>query len=376
MIYSFILVLTLGFIAGLLFTKIKLPKIIGMIFIGIIFGYLNILSDSFLNIASHLRKIALVVILTRAGLSINLKQIKEVGRPAILLCFIPAIFEITATTFFAPLLLPVSYIEALLLGSVLAAVSPAIIVPRMIKYQNEYNSNKPNLMLLGSSLDDVFVLIIFYSVLGSFTSNDFSVIQIPISITLGILIGVVIGFALKFITKKLKMKSLYIVIITLLISLLLTYLESVIYYNSLISIIIIGAFLVTNTNLDLIKKDYNKLWIIFEIILFVLVGVNVDLSIALTYGVQSILLIFIILCFRSLGVCMCLIKTDTSKKEIIFCVISYLPKATVQASIGALALENNLSSGGVILSIAVLSIIITAPLGAILLDTQTNRLLE
>ncbi len=376
MIYSFLLVLVCGYLAGVLFTKLKLPKIIGMILIGILLGYFSLLSSSFLDISSYIRKIALVIILTRAGLSIDFKQIKEIGRPAILLCFLPAILEIIATTIFAPLLLPVSYLEALLLGSVLAAVSPAIIVPRMIKYKEEYKSNKPNLMLVGSSLDDIFVLIVFYSVLGIFTSEGINIIEVPVSITLGIVVGMVIGLLYKTIFNKFKINSIVIVIITLTTSILLTILENYIYYNSLLSIILIGFFLISNIQIDKIKSNYNKLWIVFEILLFVLVGATLDVTVALSYGLQSILLIIIILLFRSLGVFICLIKTNTSKSETIFCIISYIPKATVQASIGAIALENNLASGPVILSIAVLSILITAPLGAILLDLKTKTLLE
>ncbi|MFI3329849.1 MAG: cation:proton antiporter [bacterium] len=376
MIYSFILVLVLGYLAGLLFSKIKLPKIIGMILIGGVLGYFSILSESFLDISSYLRKIALIIILTRAGLSVNFKQIKQIGRPAILMCFIPALFEIIATTIFAPLLLPINYLEALLLGSVLAAVSPAIIVPRMIKYKEQYESNKPNLMLVGSSLDDIFVMIIFYSVLGAFTSGGINVVEIPVSIVLGVVIGVIIGFLFKVLFSKVKVHSIVVVGITLITSILLTLLEEVIYYNSLISIILIGTFLISNIEINNIKNNYNKLWIVFEIILFVLVGAAVDFNVALSYGLPSVVLIIIILFFRSLGVFCCLIKTNTSKKETLFCIISYLPKATVQASIGAIALENNLSCGPVILSVAVLSILITAPLGAILLDTQNKKLLQ
>ncbi len=375
MILSFILVLVLGFLFGYLFSKIKLPKIIGMIFIGVVLGYFSLLDSSFLELSSILRKIALIVILTRAGLSIDISQIKENGITAILMCFIPALFEIFATTIFAPLLLPISYLEALLLGSVLAAVSPAIIVPRMIKYKSEYQSKAPNLMLAGSSVDDIFVLLVFYSVLGLFINESNNLINIPITIILGVVVGCVIGYLLKKFFKN-SGKSIIIVITTFSISIILILLENLFNFNSLISIIIIGMFLIDTKEIKNIKNHYNKIWVIFEIILFVLVGVTVNLDVALMYGLQAILLILIILLFRTIGVICCLIKIDFTIREKIFCVISYLPKATVQASIGAIALENNLESGAIILSIAVVSILVTAPLGAILLDNTSTCLLR
>ncbi len=375
MILSLGLVLILGFIGGVIFEKIKLPKIIGMIIIGILLGSFSILDESLLFISPYLRQIALIIILTKAGLSIDIKQLKEVGRPAILMCFLPALFEIVGTVIFAPLILNIDYLEALLLGTVLAAVSPAIIVPRMIKCKEEYKSNIPNLLLASSSLDDIFVIVLFYSTLGLFNnSNSFSILyELPLSIVLGVIIGVVIGLILnKLFTKESKS----LIIITLGISLLLIGLETYINYSSLISIIILGIFLSKNINKEIIKEEYNFLWKIFEIILFVLVGVSVDVTLAFDYGLQAILLLIIILLFRTLGVFICLIKSNILFKEKIFCVISYLPKATVQASIGAIPLTANIEIGGLILSIAVLSIIITAPLGAILIDNLSYNLLE
>ncbi len=377
-----IIILVCGFLSGLIFTKIKLPKLIGMIIFGVILGYFSFLDDTTILIGDYLRKIALVIILTRAGLSIDLKKLKSVGRSAILMCFIPALFEILATVIFAPLLLPIDYLEALLLGSVLAAVSPAIIVPRMIKYKEEYKSDMPEVILAGSSLDDVFVITIFYSVLGLFNNSNLTsqLIQIPTSIILGIGVGLLIGLLLKLLFKKINLNKYLIVAITLTISLCLVLVESLISnylsYQSLISILIIGLCLIEIPKVNEMKDSYNKLWIIFEIFLFVFVGATVDINLAFEYGLNSIFLLIIILTFRSIGVLVCLIKTNTTIKEKIFAVFGYLPKATVQASIGAIALANGLEIGGLILSIAVLTIIITAPLGAILLDTQTNRLLS
>lgn len=375
MIYSFILVLVLGYLSGLLFEKIKLPKIIGMILIGVVLGYFCILDESFLNISSYLRKIALIIILTRAGLSIDIKKLKEFGLPAILMCFVPAVFEITGTVIFAPLLLKIDYLEALLLGCVLAAVSPAIIVPRMIKFKEEYNSDMPNLMLAGASLDDIFVITAFYSVLGIFTNESLNILSIPISISLGILIGVSIGFIIKLLYSKFNINNIAIVLSTFLISILLTLLESVFEFNSLISIILIGVFLIKHKDVEKIKNNYNKLWFIFEIFLFVLVGVFVNLEVAFAQGLSAFFLLIIILFFRSLGVFVCLVGSNAEKKEKFFCILSYLPKATVQASIGAIALENNLEIGPLTLTISALSILMTASIGSVLIDKFTPKLL-
>lgn len=376
-----LIILILGFVIGLLFTKIKIPKIIGMILVGVVLGYFNLIDDTTIAIGDYLRKIALVIILTRAGLSLDIKKLKKIGRPAILICFVPALLEIIATVIFAPILLPIDHLEALLLGSVLAAVSPAIIVPRMIKYKEEYESDMPEVLLAGSSLDDIFVITIFYSVLGMFNNQSITstIVQLPVSIILGVFAGVVLGFCLRILFNKFNVNSYIIVLITLLISILLTLLETIlsdfVQYQSLISIIIIGLFLVKLNNVEQIKTNYNKLWFVFEIFLFVLVGITVDINLAFEYGLNAILLLFIILSFRSLGVILCLFKTNTTFKEKVFTIFGYLPKATVQASIGAIALGNGIEVGGLIFSIAVLTIIITAPIGAILLDTQTKKLL-
>lgn len=385
MILSLGLILTLGFIGGYLVSKVKLPKVLGMILIGMLMGpsLLNILDESLLSISSDLRKIALVIILTKAGLSLDIKQLKEIGRPAILMCFLPAVIEILATVTFAPMLLPITYIEALLLGTVLAAVSPAIIVPRMIKLKDEGKGNNiPDIILAGASLDDILVIMLFYATLGTFsTGTNLNILyELPLSIISGVVVGVLTGFIITKIFTKLDSKT--IVVITLSVSFLLVGLETLISsyfnYSSLISIIILGMFIYAknNTKVEDVKKDYNFLWYFFEIILFVLVGACVDLNVAFEYAIQAIVLITIILIARSIGVYLCLIKTNLNKNEKIFCIISYLPKATVQASIGAIPLSMNLASGSIILSIAVMSIIITAPLGALLIDNFSNKLLK
>lgn len=377
-----LLIFLLGIVVSKLFNIIKIPKIIGLILLGILLSYCSFINDTTILVGDYLRKLALIIILTRAGMSLDLNKLKQIGTPAILLCFIPAIFEVTSTVIFAPMLLGIDYLEALLLGCVLAAVSPAIIVPRMIKYKEKYASSVPDMLLASSSVDDIFVITLFYSVLSVFNENSVvnTIIQLPTSIILGVVFGVLIGFVIKKIFKKYNVNTIVVVVITLVISILLTSIEVLIkdyvQYQSLISIMIIGLSLIKLENIISIKNSYNKLWYVFEIFLFVLVGISVDITVAFDYGFNAIILIFIILLFRSLGVCICLLKTNTSKKEKIFCVIGYLPKATVQASIGAIPLSFNIEGGAIILSMAVLSILITAPIGATLLDTQTDKLLK
>ncbi|MFI3251527.1 MAG: cation:proton antiporter [bacterium] len=376
-----VVILVVGIIISYIFNLIKVPKLIGYIVFGIILGYLSIFNAEMSTIGGYLRKIALVIILTRAGLSLDISKLRKLGKTAILICFIPAIFEIVATVIFGPLILPIDHLEALLLGSVLAAVSPAIIVPRMIKYKDKYNSNMPELLLAGSSVDDIFVITVFYSVLGMFSDSSITtqLIQLPIGIILGVGVGIVFGFLLRTIFTKLNVNKYVIVIVTLLISLCLVLLETLvvdyIQFQSLISIIIIGLFLTKINKIEEVKTNYNKLWFIFEIFLFVFVGGIVDLELAFNYGFEALLLLTITLSFRSLGVLICLIGTNINIKEKIFCVIGYLPKATVQASIGAVALSQGLEVGNLILSLAVLTILITAPLGAMLLDSTTPKLL-
>ncbi len=388
-IVSFILIIFLGFLGGFLLNKLKLPKLVGMVIVGILIGpsFLNIIDSSVIDISSEIRQIALIIILTRSGLSLDIKSLKQIGRPALLMCFVPAIFEIVATTLFAPLIINVSYLEALLLGCVLAAVSPAIIVPRMIKLQEEGYSKKnkiPDLILAGSSADDIFVIMLFYLVLGIFEKSSFNIstiIMFPIAIILGISLGIIVGLALRFIIKKIKMHNYIIVFIIFTSSLLMYGLELIlkqyIEISSLLGIIFMGIFIFIKTDpikTD-VKKTYNKIWLLFEILLFVLVGISVDVTVAFDYGLSSMLLLFIILFFRSIGVLVCLIKTKYNFREKIFCIIAYLPKATVQASIGGIALSMGFDVGPIVLAVSVLSIIVTAPLGAFLIDSTHKKLL-
>ena len=385
------LVLILGLIGGILFEKIKLPKIVGMIVIGILLGpsVLNWFSPDTViqGISGDLRMIALVVILTRSGLSLDLPSLKKIGRPAILMSFLPATFEIAAAVIFAPMLLGVTYVEAFLVGSTVAAVSPAIIVPRMIKFIDEGYGKKhqiPKLLLAGSSVDDVFVIVIFYAFLGLEKNNTFSsltFLNIPISIVLGIGLGVAVGFLLAFLYKKVKFSVPYRILISLSASFLMIAvehsLEGIVAVSSLLGVISMGVVLLAKdkANAREMQKGYNNIWNFFEIILFVLVGAKFNFTVATSYGFSPFILILIMLLFRSVGVLVCLYKTKLTKKERIFAVISYIPKATVQASIGGICLDQGLPCGNLVLSVAVISILVTAPLGALLIDNLYSKLI-
>lgn len=391
MFLSLFLIFIPGVIIGLIFDKMKLPKLIWYIILGIIIGpsVLKIVSESLLNISSNLRQIALIIILTRSGLSLDLNNLKKIGRSAILMCFLPACFEIVAVAIFGPLLLDINYVEALLLGSVLAAVSPAVVVPRMIiLIEGGYGKkhNVPELILAGSSCDDIFVIVLFYSFKKLVSKNTFSlwtIAQIPISIVTGIALGIAIGFLMVFIIRKLKFNVITNVILILGFSFGMIDLEDELkkwFSISALLGIIVMALIISIFQKDEAKEiqlSYNSLWGGFEILLFSLVGCATDIDYAFSKnGAIIIGLVFIALIIRSLGVICCVIRTEFTFKERIFIIISYLPKATVQASIGGIALAEGLSCGIIVLTAAVISIIITAPLGAILMDRLYKKLLS
>jgi NhaP-type Na+/H+ or K+/H+ antiporter len=391
MFLSLFLIFIPGVIIGLIFDKMKLPKLIWYIILGIIIGpsVLKIVSESLLNISSNLRQIALIIILTRSGLSLDLNNLKKIGRSAILMCFLPACFEIAAVAIFGPLLLDINYIEALLLGSVLAAVSPAVVVPRMIiLIEGGYGKkhNVPELILAGSSCDDIFVIVLFYSFKKLVAKNSFSlwtIAQIPISIVTGIALGIAIGFLMVFIIRKLKFNVITNVILILGFSFGMIDLEDELkkwFSISALLGVIVMALIISIFQKDEAKEiqlSYNSLWGGFEILLFSLVGCATDIDYAFSKnGAIIIGLVFIALIIRSLGVICCVIRTEFTFKERIFIIISYLPKATVQASIGGIALAEGLNCGIIVLTAAVISIIITAPLGAILMDRLYKKLLS
>ncbi len=390
MLTSIALILLSGLFASWFFSKLKLPGLLGMIIVGIILGpyALNLIDDSVIQIAADLRQVALVIILTRAGLSLNLTDLKKVGRPAVLMCFVPAILEMVGTIVFAPLFLGVTTLEAAVIGSVIAAVSPAVVVPRMIKLIDEgYGKDKsiPQLILACASVDDVFVIVVF-TVLTAFASTGeitpTSFLQIPLSIIFGIVLGVIVGFALVFFFKKVHIRDSVKVMIILSVSFLLlevqTRLEGVVPVSGLLAIMSTGITVNQKSNVlsKRLSVKYNKLWLCAEVFLFVLVGMAVDLRYAFFAGFTTVILIFIALIFRMSGVLLSLVKTNLNKKERVFCMLSYTPKATVQAAIGTIPLAMGLDCGNIVLTVAVVSILITAPLGAICIDNLYRKMLK
>ena len=390
MLTSIAIILLLGMLVGKLFSKLKLPSLLGMIIVGILLSphYLNMIDESILNISGDLRQIALVIILTRAGLSLNLADLKKVGRPAIMMCFVPACVEMIGTIIFAPILLGISILDAAIIGSVIAAVSPAVVVPRMIRLiENGYGKDKsiPQLILAGASVDDVFVIVVFTALTtlaatGEMSANSF--LQIPISIVLGIILGCIVGIILVKFFKKFHMRDSVKVLIILSVSFLLlelqTQLEAIVPVSALLAIMSMGIMM--NQTYDVLAKrlsvKYNKLWLGAEIFLFVLVGIAVDLKYAVAAGMGVILLVILALIFRMLGVALSLVKTPLSKKERLFCAVAYTPKATVQAAIGTIPLSMGLVCGELVLTVAVISILITAPFGAICIDNLYKKLLS
>lgn len=390
MLTSLAIIFLSGLVLGKLFQKFKLPSLIGMILAGILVGPSvgNLMDDTILSIASYLRQIALVIILTRAGLSLNIQSLKKVGRPAVLMCFVPACFEIAATIILAPLFLPVTYIEAAIIGAVIAAVSPAVIVPRMIKLIEKGYGKKhsiPQLILAGASVDDVFVIVLFtaFTALeGNEAVSVYQFVSIPISIGLGVLVGFVIAKLLGILFDKVELSSVQKLLVVLSVSFFMLEIEEqlkgIVPISGLLAIMSIGLTLY-QTKPELAKElseRYNALWTAGEIVLFVLVGVAVDLSYVKAAGLMAILLVVCALVFRMAGVFTCLIGTKLTSKERVFCMLAYTPKATVQAAIGATPLAMGFACGNIVLTVAILSIIITAPFGAIAIDSSYKKLLE
>lgn len=389
MLFSISVLLLLGMSLGALCKKLHLPALTGMLITGIFLGpyALDLIDASILSISADLRRIALIIILIRAGLSLNLDDLKKVGRPAILMCFVPACFEMAGMILLAPKLLGVSLLDAAILGSVIAAVSPAVIVPNMVKLMEEgYGTKKgiPQLILAGASVDDVFVIVVF-TVFTSLAAGDSvsirSFVNIPISIFLGMMAGLGIGLLLSVFFHRIHMRDTAKVILFLCISFLLVTLEdycaNVIPFASLIAVMTIGVALQQkNQALSLrLSSKFNKLWVGAEIILFVLVGATVDLRYLKSAGGTAVLLLLFVLLFRMSGVFLCLAGTNLTKKERLFCMIAYTPKATVQAAIGGIPLALGLSCGNLVLTVAVVSILLTAPLGAFCIENSYQKLL-
>ena len=395
MLTSLSFIFLVGLAMGAICQKLKLPRIIGMLATGIVLGpyVLDLLDPSILSISADLRKMALIIILLKAGLSLNLDDLKKVGRPAIMMSFVPASFEIIGYLLFAPSILGITRVEAAVMGSVLAAVSPAVVVPRMVQLmETKYGTEKaiPQMIMAGASCDDIFVIVLFTTFLsmaqgGSADIKAFA--NIPISIILGIILGAIVGYLLYLFFETAYAKKHYVrnsmkVIIVLGFSFLLIaiegWLEGKIAVSGLLAVVSMACVLKMKCTAFVSKRlseKFGKLWLAAEVILFVLVGAAVDIRYTLEAGIAAVAMIFVALIFRSFGVLLCTVKTGLSAKERAFCVIAYLPKATVQAAIGSVPFAAGLPCGKIVLSVAVMAIIITAPLGAFGMDLTYKKIL-
>ncbi len=390
MLLSVGLILLVGMSLGWLCKRLKLPSLLGMLLTGVVLGpyVLDLLDPSILNISAELRKIALIIILTRAGLGLDISGLKKIGRPAVLMCFVPASFELLGMMLIAPKLMGMTTLEAAIMGSVLAAVSPAVVVPRMVKLMDEgYGTAKgiPQLILAGASVDDVYVIVLFSTFTGMAQGGKASVlsfVNIPVSIILGIAIGLALGFALAFFFKKVHLRDTSKVLIILSISFLLAaaedHLSTAITFSSLIAIMFLGVGLQKKREevANRLSAKFSKLWVAAEVFLFVLVGTTVNIGYLGNVGVKALLVIIGALAFRMLGVFVCLLGTKLSSKERFFAMMAYTPKATVQAAIGGIPLTMGLACGETVLTVAVLAIVLTAPLGAFAIDLSYKKLLE
>lgn len=396
MLTSLAFIFLVGLFMAAICQRLKLPRIIGMLITGIVLGpyVLDLLDPSILSISADLRKMALIIILLKAGLSLNLADLKRVGRPAIMMSCVPASCEILAFFLFAPGILGVTRIEAAVMGAVLGAVSPAVVVPRMVQLMDEkYGTDKsiPQLILAGASCDDIFVIVLFSTFLGMAQgghANLMDFINIPVSIILGIALGAITGYLLSLFFEtayahnhcvRNSMKVIVVLGVSFLLIAIETWLEESISVSGLLAVVSMACVLKIKSVAFVSKRlseKFGKLWLAAEVLLFVLVGAAVDIRYTLNAGIAAILMIFLALIFRSVGVALCLVGTSLTWKERIFCMIAYLPKATVQAAIGSVPLAAGLACGKIILSVAVMAIIITAPVGAFGMDVLYKKLLN
>lgn len=395
MLTSLALVFLLGLAAAALCSRIGLPRIIGMLLTGILIGpyVLNWLDDSILSISSELRQMALIIILIKAGLSLDLSDLKKVGRPAVMMACVPASCEILAFFLLAPHILGINRIEAAVMGAVLGAVSPAVVVPRMVQLMEEKRGTGqgiPQMILAGASCDDIYVIVLFSTFVGMAqggSANMMDFVNIPVSIALGVALGAAVGLLLHLFLETAYRHGCYVrnstkVILILGLSFLLmaveTWLKGIVSVSGLLAVMSMACVLKIKSPEKVTKRlsdKFGKLWIAAEVILFVLVGAAVDIRCAVQAGAAAVLMIALALVFRAVGVSICMLGTGLNRKERLFCVIAYLPKATVQAAIGSVPLSMGLSCGQLVLSVAVLAILITAPLGAIGIDRTAGRLL-
>lgn len=390
MLLSISLILIVGMSMGWICQKIKLPSLLGMLITGIVLGpyVLNLIDASILDISAQLRKIALIIILTRAGLGLDISGLKKIGRPALLMCFVPASFELVGMLLLAPSMMGLTILEAAIMGAVLAAVSPAVVVPRMVKLMDEGYGVKegiPQLILAGASVDDVYVIVLFSTFVGMMQGEGASLlsfINIPVSIVLGIAVGLIIGLLMSYYFKKVHMRDTAKVLVILSISMLLTVIEdsmtTAISFSALIAIMFVGIGLKKKDEevAKRISQKYAKLWVGAEVFLFVLVGATVNVSYLGKVGAKAIIVIVCALVFRMLGVFVCMLGTDIAWKERLFAMMAYTPKATVQAAIGGVPLALGMACGDIVLTVAVLAIVLTAPLGAFAIDLTYKKLLK
>ena len=395
MLTSLSLIFLVGLALGAICQRLKLPRIIGMLVTGILLGpyVLDLLDPSILSISSELRKMALIIILLKAGLSLDLNDLKKAGRSAILLSFVPASCEIIGYLLFAPVILGISRVDAAVMGAVLAAVSPAVVVPRMVTLmEKKYGTQKaiPQMILAGASCDDIFVIVLFTTFLGMAqggSANVMDFINIPVSIVLGILLGVSFGYGLylffetSYAHKHCVRNSMKVIIVlgfSFLLIAIEEWFDGIVSVSGLLAVVAMACILKLKSTAFVSKRlseKFGKLWLAAEVILFVLVGAAVDIRYTLNAGLAAVFMILIALLFRAFGVLLCTVKTSLTLKERLFCVIAYLPKATVQAAIGSVPLATGLPCGNIILSVAVLAILITAPLGALGIDGSYKKLL-
>ncbi len=389
MLVSFGLILCVGYICGLISSKLKLPSLVGMIFAGVLMGpsAFNIISSNVMDISSDIRAMALIIILIRCGLALDINKVKKVGVTAILLSFIPATIEIIAVVFLGVKILGLTLVEAFILGTVLAAVSPAVIIPRMLKIQKEgYGKERhiPELVMVASSMDDIFVIILFSTAIGlyfDFSVNVGDIVTVPLSVIIGGFFGYIMGRVFVFLFKKYTITDTNKIIFILSFSFIFygsqDFFNEYIPISMLVSIIMV-ATVIYNYHRPLairLSEKFRKMWVVAEIFLFVLVGATVDLTVIVNNGGLAIIIIVIALIFRIITVAICLSNTKFNKKEKLFIGISYIPKATVQAAIGGIPLSMQVNNGNLILAVAVVAIIVTAPVGGFLIDRLYKKLL-
>lgn len=389
MLTSLAYVLLLGMALGAMASRLRLPSLVGMLLAGILLGpcVLNLLSPSLLGISADLRQLALVIILTRAGLSLELEDLRRAGRPAVLLCFVPASFEVLGMVLLAPRLLGVDVLDAAIMGAVVGAVSPAVIVPRMRLMEEGYGADKgiPQMILAGASVDDVFVIVLFTSFTGMAQGGSFSpaaLAGVPVSIVLGGAAGLGLGYVLAKCFTRFHLRDSAKVVVLLALAFLLVALEDaaegVVPFSGLLAVLGTGLGLRRwrRPAAERLTAKFGKLWVAAEVMLFVLVGAEVDIGYAAAAGLAAVATVLGVLCFRAVGVLLCVAGSRLSGRERLFAVLAYLPKATVQAAIGGVPLAMGLACGQVVLTVAVVAILVTAPLGALAIDLSFRRLLR